>query len=70
VPLTILVPNAIWLWPHRGRTFVEHPNRFEPGGLLGALLDLTVPLVLVWAGLRYLARREVLALAWGRTPPG
>jgi hypothetical protein len=44
--LLIVVPDAIWLWPHRGRAFLEHPNRFEPNGLLGALLALMVPLLL------------------------
>jgi hypothetical protein len=48
VPLTILVPLVIWLWPYRGRKAIEDPNATPmPGGLLGALLDLLYPLMLV-----------------------
>jgi hypothetical protein len=47
LPLLIVVSDAIWLWPYRGRALVEQPGRFKPGVLLDALLDLLVPLMLV-----------------------
>jgi hypothetical protein len=47
LPLLIVVSNAIWLWPYRGRALVEQPGRFKPGALLDALLDLLVPFMLV-----------------------
>jgi hypothetical protein len=47
LPLLIVVSDAIWLWPYRGRALVEQPGRFKPGVLLDALLDLLVPFMLV-----------------------
>ena len=47
VPLVVFVPGAASLYPHRGRAFMENPNQFEPGGILGALLGVMFPLMLV-----------------------
>jgi hypothetical protein len=47
LPLLIVVSDAIWLWPYRGRALVEQPGRFKPGVLLDALLDRLVPFMLI-----------------------
>ena len=47
VPLVVFVPGAASLYPHRGRAFMENPNQFEPGGILGTLLGVMFPLMLV-----------------------
>ncbi|HEV2126202.1 MAG TPA: hypothetical protein VGW38_25885, partial [Chloroflexota bacterium] len=47
VPLAIFALFAAWLWPYRGQTFLEDPNRFRPGALLGTIFDAMVPLALL-----------------------
>jgi hypothetical protein len=48
VPLAIFVVGMAWLWPYRGRESMENPNWPPmPGGLIGALLDLLIPLMWV-----------------------
>jgi hypothetical protein len=47
VPLVLFVLFAASLYRYRGRAFMENPNQFEPGGILGALVSVVFPLVLV-----------------------
>ena len=47
VPLVLFVLFAASLYRYRGRAFMENPNQFEPGGILGALLGVMFPLMLV-----------------------
>jgi hypothetical protein len=47
LPLLIVVWDAIWLWPYRGRALVDQPGPPKPGVLLDALLDRLVPFMLV-----------------------
>ena len=48
VPFAIFIPVVISLWPYRGRrAFLEDPDQFMPGGLLGTLVTAIFPLVLL-----------------------
>jgi hypothetical protein len=48
VPFAVFVPCAVWLWPYRGRrAFLEDPDQFLPGGLLGTIVNAMAPLVLL-----------------------
>jgi hypothetical protein len=47
LPLLIVVWDAIWLWPYRGRALVDQPGPPKPGVLLDALLYMLVPFMLV-----------------------
>jgi hypothetical protein len=46
-PLAIFVVHTAWLWPHRGRALVEHPEQVVFVVLPAATLRLLLPLMVV-----------------------